>query len=138
MPDPKPPLTAEIVWTEKLRFGVTTGSHAVVTDGDGEMGPSPMDLMASAMAGCMAIDVVSILQKGRHPLQALRASFSGERAAEPPRRFTAITLHFHVTGAVPDDAVQRAIDLSREKYCSAWNSMRQDIVLTTAFTVTRD
>ena len=135
MPDPKPPLTAEIVWTEKLRFDVTTGNHAIVTDGDGEMGPSPMDLMASAVTGCMAIDVVSILQKGRPPLQALRASFSGERAAEPPRRFTAITLHFHVTGAVPDEAVQRAIDLSREKYCSVWHSMRQDIAFTITFKV---
>jgi putative redox protein len=138
MSDPRPPLTADIVWSEQLQFGVTAGSHALVTDGDGGMGPSPMELMAASVTGCMAIDVVSILQKGRHPLQALRASFSGERAAEPPRRFTAIDIHFHLTGNVPDEAVQRAIDLSRDKYCSAWNSMRQDIRFTTRFTITRE
>ena len=138
MPDPKPPLTAEVLWTDSLRFGATTGTHAIVIDSDGDTGPSPMDLMASAVTGCMAVDVVSILQKGRHPLTALRASFSGERAAQPPRRFTAISIHFHLSGDVPDEAVRRAIDLSREKYCSAWNSMRQDIAFSTAFTITRE
>ncbi|MGE3403650.1 MAG: OsmC family protein [Vicinamibacterales bacterium] len=138
MSDPKPPLTADIVWSERQQFGVTTGSNAFVLDGDGVMGPSPMELMASSVAGCMAIDVVLILQKGRHPLQALRASFSGERAADPPRRFTSIDIHFQLTGNVPDEAVERAIDLSREKYCSAWNSMRQDIQFTTRFTITRE
>jgi uncharacterized OsmC-like protein len=48
-----------------------------------------------------------------------------------------MTIEFHIGGNVPDDAVQRAIDLSREKYCSAWNSMRDDIPLTTAFTISR-
>src|SRR5262245_15139513 len=116
MADARPPLTAELIWTDELSFGATSGSTAVVVDGDGAAGPSPMQRAASALSGCMAAHVVSTLQKGRHPMKGLRASFTGERAAEPPRRFIRITLHFHISGAVPSDAVERAIALSRDKY----------------------
>ena len=133
MADVKPPLIAELLWSAHLRFGASSGPNAIVIDGDGAAGPSPMQLAAFALGGCMAADVVSILQKGRHPLSGLRVSFSGERAAEPPRRFTGITLHFHVHGAVPADAVERAIALSRDKYCSVWHSLRQDIEFATTF-----
>lgn len=135
MADAKPPLTAELLWTEGLRFGAASGSTAIVVDGDGRAGPSPMQLAALGLAGCMASDIVEILRKGRHPLTDLRIAFSGERAPEPPRRFVRITLHFHVSGTVPPEAVERAIALSREKYCSVWHSMRPDIAFTTAFDV---
>lgn len=88
-----------------------------------------------ALAGCMAIDVADIVIKGRHPLRALEAKISGERAQDPPRRFTRFTLHFVVTGDVPAHAVERAIQLSRDKYCSVWHSLRQDIDLNTSFEV---
>ena len=133
MTDAKPPLTAELLWTDHLTFGATSGPIAIVIDGDGAAGPSPMQLAAFALGGCMAADVVSILQKGRHPLTGLRASFSGERAEEPPRRYLRITLHFHVSGDVPADAIERAIALSRDKYCSVWHSFRQDIDFTTTY-----
>jgi len=94
-----------------------------------------MQLAAFAVAGCMAADVAAILQKGRHPLSGLRVSFSGERAAEPPKRFLRITLRFHVTGAVPPAAIERAIALSRQTYCSVWHSMRRDIEFVTAFEI---
>jgi putative redox protein len=68
-------------------------------------------------------------------LTGLRVSFSGDRAPEPPRRFTSLTLTFHVTGAVPAAAIERAIALSREKYCSVWHTLRQDIAFTTTFEV---
>jgi putative redox protein len=135
MADAKPPIDAELIWSDHLRFGATSGPSAIVVDGDGAAGPSPMQLAAFGVAGCMAIDVVSILQKGRHPLTGLRVSFSGERAPEPPRHFTTITLGFHVSGAVPPDAVERAIALSREKYCSVWHTFRHDIAFTTTFEV---
>jgi putative redox protein len=135
MADARPPVAAELIWSEQLRFGATSGPNAVVIDGDGAAGPSPMQLAAFAMSGCMAADVIAILQKGRHPVRGLRASFSGERAPDPPRRFLRIGLHFHVTGDVPAAAVERAIALSRETYCSVWQSMRQDIELTTTFVV---
>jgi putative redox protein len=131
--DLKPPITAELVWSDGLRFGATSGPNAVVIDGDGAAGPSPMQLAAFGLAGCMAVDVLSILQKGRHPLTGLRASFSGERTEDPPRRYVRIALHFHVSGAVPAEAVERAIALSRDKYCSVWNSFRQDIDFTTTY-----
>lgn len=131
----KPPLVAELLWTGGLRFGATSGAAALVIDGDGQAGPSPMQLAASGLAGCMAADIVEILTRGRHPLTGLRVAFTGERAPEPPRRFIAITLQFHVAGNVPRDAVERAIALSREKYCSVWHSMRPDIAFTTTFDV---
>jgi putative redox protein len=133
MADPKPPLTAELVWDDKLRFGATSGASAIVIDADGAAGPSPLQAAAFGLAGCMAADVVSILQKGRHPLTGLRTSLSAERAPDPPRRFVKVALHFHVSGAVPREAVERAIQLSRDTYCSVWHSMRQDIELTTTF-----
>ncbi len=135
MPETKPPLVAELVWSDHLCFGATSGPAALVIDGDGAAGPSPMQLAAFGLAGCMGADVVAILQKGRHPLTAVRVSFTGERADDPPRRFTRVTLHFIVSGAIPADAVERAIALSRQKYCSVWHSMRQDLEFTTTFDV---
>ena len=98
-------------------------------------GPSPMQALGFALAGCMAMDVVHVLKKGRHDLRGLKTSLVAERAEDEPRRFTSVTLHFTVTGNVPPEPVQRAIDLSREKYCSVWNSLRQDIELKVTFTV---
>jgi putative redox protein len=120
-----------VVWSDHLRFDATSGSNAIVVDGDGAAGPSPLQLAAFGLAGCMAADVVSILEKGRHGLTALRVSFSGDRAPDPPRRLLRITLHFHVSGPVPPEAVERAIALSRDTYCSVWHSMRPDIDLVT-------
>lgn len=88
-----------------------------------------MELVLSAAAGCMAIDVKSILEKGRVPLDSLEIVARGERAEEPPRRFTALRLVVRVSG-VPFTArakVERAIQLSQEKYCSVLFSLRQDI-----------
>ena len=135
MADPKPPVAAELLWSNDLQFGATSGPQALVIDGDGAAGPSPMQLLAFALAGCMSIDVVSILQKGRHPVTGLRASLTGERAPEPPRRFVTLTLHFHIAGTVPADAVERAIALSREKYCSVWHSMRTDLAFSTTYDI---
>jgi putative redox protein len=133
MTDAKPPVTAELVWAGELKFGATTGSSAIVLDSEGVAGPSPMQALGEALAGCMAIDVVLILQKGRHPLKGLRVSFTGERASQPPHRYVSATLAFHVTGDVPAQAVERAIALSRETYCSVWHTLRQDVPLRTSY-----
>src|SRR5688572_8406927 len=130
---PKPPVTAELVWAEELRFGVTSGSIATVLDGDSTAGPSPVQMLVIALAGCMSIDVVDIVRKGRHPLTKFRTTVTATRAADPPRRVLQAHLQFHVHGAVPQAAVERAVALSRDKYCSVWHSLRQDIELTTGF-----
>ena len=88
-----------------------------------------------ALAGCMAIDVADIVIKGRHALKALEVKLTGERREDPPRHFVHFTLHFIVGGDVPEHAIQRAIDLSRDKYCSVWHSLRQDLRLDTTFEV---
>lgn len=129
------PITAELVWAGNLTFAATSGDTALVVDGDAVAGPSPMQMLAQAVAGCMAIDVVAILTKGRHPLKGLRISCAGERAPQPPRRYVTMTLDFHVTGAVPAPAVERAIALSRERYCSVWHTLRPDVALTTSYTL---
>jgi len=133
MADAKPPVTAELIWSEALRFGATSGSIATVVDGDSSAGPSPVQMLVIGLAGCMSIDVVDIIRKGRHPLAGFRATVTADRAPEPPRRVVSASLHFHIRGNVPAAVVERAIALSREKYCSVWHSLRTDIELATAF-----
>jgi putative redox protein len=130
------PTTVSLSWSSDLRFAATAGAVSLTLDSAGAEGPSPMQALALGLAGCMAIDVVDILKKGRHPLTGLEAVLSGERAAEPPRRFVRVTLHYVVHGEVPVAAVERAIQLSRDTYCSVWHSLRQDIDFVTTFEVT--
>jgi putative redox protein len=131
----KPALIVDLTWDDALRFSVQTGNAQLVLDGNTEAGPSPMQALAAALAGCMAIDVVNILVKGRHPVKGLSARLHGLRAQGPPAYFTHVELRYRVEGAVPAEAVERAIQLSREKYCSVWHSLRQDILFTTTFEV---
>ena len=132
----KPPARLELRWEHDRGFKGTSGSVGMTLDSASVEGPSPMQALAFGLSGCMAMDLVHILKKGRHPFTGLRAQLTGRRSPEDPKRFTEIDLHFVVTGAVPDEAVQRGIDLSREKYCSVWHSMRQDITLTVTFAIT--
>jgi putative redox protein len=86
----------------------------------------------------MGIDLVQILTKGRHPLKALQVHLVGNRRGEEPKYFTEVTLHFAITGDVPPEAVERAIELSHEKYCSVWHSLRQDIAFRTTYEICKD
>jgi putative redox protein len=130
---PVPPLSLE--WHGDFKFSSPAGLPPIQLDsGDPEV-PSPMQALAYGVMGCMAMDVVLILQKGRHDLKALSVHFEADRAETQPRRYTRIHLRFDVTGAVPEEAVERAIKLSHETYCSVSNSLRQDIDFTTSFTI---
>ena len=131
----KPPLTATLTWQGDLKFRASTPRTAITLDSDSTDGPSPPEAVMMALAGCMAIDVADIVIKGRHDLRALETRISGERRDDPPRHFVSFTIHFQLAGNIPDHVVQRAIDLSRDKYCSVWHSLRRDIELTTTFEV---
>jgi putative redox protein len=130
-----PPLVVELEWQGELRLRAKVRTLELLVDGNGRAAPSPVEALAVALAGCMATDVVDILQKGRLPLAGLTARLSARRAEQDPRRFLAVDLHFVVKGKVPADRVERAIALSREKYCSVWHSLRQDIDFKVTFDV---
>jgi putative redox protein len=131
----KPPTVVELIWEHDLVFGGKSGDVRMTLDSASQEGASPMQTLGFALAGCMAMDVVHILRKGRHDLKGLKADLAGHRAPEEPRRFTSVELKFSVTGNVPGDQIQRAIDLSRDKYYSVWHSLRQDIGFEVTFTV---
>jgi putative redox protein len=125
----------ELAWEDGLRFRGRAGGAAIVLDSDGAAGPSPVQALAAALAGCMSVDVVHILQKGRQPLTGLRARLVARRAEAEPHRIVSADLRFTVAGAVPADKVERAIALSRQTYCSVWHSLQPDIAFTTSFEV---
>ena len=131
----KPQLQVQLVWEHDLVLSGTSGRTGMTLDSNGVAGPSPMQALAFGVAACMGMDVVHILKKGRYDLHGLRIDLSAARSGDNPKRFTGFSLHFSVNGRVPLDAVERAIELSREKYCSAWHSMRQDISLDTTYSV---
>lgn len=120
-------------WTgEGLRFiGGAEGGPETVLESAGKDAPSPTQLLLLSLAGCMSIDVVDILRKSRVPLEALEVGVEGDRAPEHPKRFTAVRLVFSLRGVEPehDAKLQRAIDLSREKYCSVLHTLRPDLAL---------
>ncbi len=132
----KPPVVAELVWTDALRFDAPSARVSTVIDGDSTAGPSPVQMLVFGLAGCMAADLVDIVRKGRHPLKGLNARIVAERAQQPPTRVVKAQLHFQLRGDVPSAAVERAIALSRDRYCSVWHSLRQDIDLSTSFDIT--
>jgi putative redox protein len=135
-PSGKPPTVVELIWEHDLVLGWRSGKANLTVDSAGVEWPSPMQALGFAVTGCMSMDLVHILNKGRFDLKGLKADLRAERAPDVPHRFTAIALHFTVTGDIPAEQVQRAIDLSRDKYCSVWHSMREDIGLAVTFTVT--
>jgi putative redox protein len=135
MASPRPPVTVEMEWEGGMRFRGRAGEREIHLDGDARSAVSPVEALALALAGCMASDLVHILGRGRLEVAGLSARLEAERASEEPRRIVKVDLRFLVRGAVPPDKVERAIALSREKYCSVWHSLRPDIEFTTSFEV---
>ena len=119
-------MQGRIKLVEGRTFLAESGSgHGVVIDGPVEhggrnLGPSPMELVLLGTGGCTAFDVLDILRKGRQAVTDCTVELDAERAAEPPRVFTRITMRFVVTGhGLNRTVVERAVQLSAEKYCSA-------------------
>jgi len=130
-----------------MGFVAETGSgHVIAMDGapdpaKPEMGgqnlaPRPMETVLAGTGGCTAYDVVLILRRGRHDVRGCSVHLTTERAAADPKVFTRIHMHFTVSGKdLPDTAVERAIALSHEKYCSASIMLAKTAQITTSFEV---
>jgi putative redox protein len=134
-PSPPEPVVLDLEWLGEHRLRGRSGDVEMVMDSPPVAGPSPVQALAFALAGCMAIDVLVVMKRGRFDLKGLKARLVAERAPTDPRRIVRVDLHYTVAGEVPADRVARAIELSREKYCSVWHSMRSDIELSTSFEV---
>ena len=113
-------IEAKAIWTDRERFlGEATSRHALVMDAGAEKtASSPMELVLIALCGCTASDVVGILRKKREPFTHLEVHAQGERASGYPAVYTEIKLIYLVGGKVSHKAVEDAVRLSKEKYCS--------------------
>jgi len=129
-------MKARVKWAERRTFIGTSGTgHSIVfgnpVDDGPRPGPSPMELMLIGTAGCSSFDVVMILERGRQKVTDCVVEIEAERADTDPKVFTRIHMHFTVTGHKLDPArVERAIELSIEKYCSASAMMAATAKLT--------
>jgi putative redox protein len=129
-----------VTWLQNQQFVATDSSkHSVVMSGTGPedgVGMKPSELLLVALGGCTAYDVVSILRKKRQKLTDLRVSVSGEQNSDPPWAFTKIHVHYEVCGhQLNPDAVEQAIHLSEEKYCSVSATLSQAAEITYDFEV---
>lgn len=113
-------IEASVNWSDQERFvGQASSRHAIVTDaGKEKTANSPMELVLIALCGCTASDVVGMLRKKREAFTGLEVHAKGERAAEYPQVYTQIHLTYRVRGAVSPKAMEDAVRLSEEKYCS--------------------
>ncbi len=130
-----------------MGFVAETGSgHTLVMDGAPDaakpenggqnLAPRPLELLLAGTGGCTAYDVVLILKRGRHNVQGCTVKLQAERAEVDPKVFTSINMHFTVTGkGVPAVAVERAIAMSHDKYCSASVMLGKTAAITTSFEV---
>ena len=119
-----------LTWNRGLRFvSQTESGHALVTDTDPDVGgfasaASPVELLLSGVAGCTAMDVLSILKKKRQEVDDFEIEVEAEMESETPKHLTTIHLVYKVWGPnVTDDALERAIELSHEKYCTVSNTV---------------
>lgn len=135
-------MKARVKWIEGMSFAGESGSgHAIVLDGAPEsggrnLGIRPMELMLIGLAGCTAFDVVLILQRGRQPVSDCVVEVDAERAPVDPKVFTRIHLKYTLSGRdLSPEKVERAIQLSKEKYCSASIMLGQVVEITHSWTV---
>lgn len=129
---------AKVTWIRDRRFvGQASSGHAIVVDGSAEkVGPSPMELILIGLVGCTAYDVIGILQKKRQAVASLQVSARAERADEPPRVYTTIEVEYVVRGRdIKPKAVEDAIRLSKETYCSASIMLAKTANITTRYRI---
>ena len=123
--------TVYLEWKGQFRFEGRADDVRTSIDGDGQAGPSPVNLLLESVGACTAIDVVDILQKGRQEIRGMHVEVGAERRSETPRAVTSLFMKFRIEGNVDMPRAQRAVDLSLEKYCSAFHSLRMDVSIDT-------
>lgn len=133
--------TVSVDWRgEGLLFAATTPhgtiSLASALDEPGN-GVTPMETLATALGACTAMDVASILVKMRQPLEGFRVEVSGERAEEHPKRFLSLDVVYHLKGDLDERKVERAIELSEERYCSVAATLKPALPITTRYVIER-
>ncbi|HVJ06979.1 MAG TPA: OsmC family protein [Acidisarcina sp.] len=114
-------MIASATWKKDSEFeAISESGHSVLFDAgpDHSAGPSPMEAVLMALCGCTSVDVVAILGKKREPFTGLKVSATAEQAGAPPRVFTRIHLVYRVSGKVSHKAMEDAVSLSKNKYCS--------------------
>jgi putative redox protein len=111
--------------------GGVDGGPQVTLDSDGSEGPSPTQFLLLSLAGCMGVDVRMILEKSRVPVESLEVRIEGDRAETQPRKFTAIRLTYLLAGPGEEhqSKLDRAIQLSKDKYCSVLHSLDPAIAI---------
>jgi putative redox protein len=123
-------IDAQLEWIKDWQFVARSGDGpAIVIDGhQPHSGPAPMQMVLMGVAGCTAIDVILVMEKKRINVTGFQINITGERAEEHPRRYTHIKIEYVLTGTgISERAVERAIQLSEEKYCSAIGSLNATI-----------
>jgi len=123
--------TVYLEWKGEFRFEARADEVRTSIDGDGQAGPSPVNLLLESVGACTAIDVVDILQKGRQEIRGMHVEVGAERRSETPRAVTSLFMKFRIEGNVDLPRAQRAVDLSLEKYCSVFHSLRMDVSIET-------
>ncbi len=126
------------IWKEGLVFEGTAalGFKVTMDSLQGGTGFSPMELLLVSLAGCTGMDVIDLLRKKRQDVSGLEVRVTGTRAAEHPRKYTSIHIHFVVTGReVNPEAVRRSIELSETKYCSVSATLSGVAQITTDFEI---
>ena len=125
--------TASVQWIGEQKFvAIGPSGHAITIDSDraSNKAPGPMELVLMALGACTATDVVIVLEKKRQKLQSLEVICSGERAADPPTVWVKLELLYRLRCELDEKAVQHAIQLSEEKYCSVSATLRKTATLT--------
>lgn len=138
-------MKATVKWVDGMMFLGETGSgHAVVMDGAPEAGGRnhgvrPMEMLLLGLGGCTSFDVVLILKRGREPVNGCQVEITAERADSDPKVFTKIHLDYRLSGkGLAPAKVERAIALSKEKYCSASIMLGATADITTAYSVSEE
>jgi len=132
-------MKSKATWTGDMAFSaVTPSGHEIKMDAAEEIGGQnsgarPMELLLNAVAGCTGIDIISILKKMRLEPLSFHMEIEGERAEEHPRRFTNVHIHYALEGELPADKVERAIQLSKDKYCSVSHSL--NAIITVSYSI---